>query len=166
MRKPRHPAVYWWFASPPPAARSVDGYIANALSADTYAITPEEPYTADDLNWQDAGSRVSREHEAPDVRPAIGGNLPNPEDYGTVFLGYPLWWGETPHIVRTFPESVDLSGKAVIPFCTSSSSGLGESAEHLHTLAPNADWQEGVRFPSRVEEADVIAWVDTLTPPG
>ena len=140
----------------------VAGFIAENLGADTYEITPEEAYTAGDLDWRDESSRVSVEHEDPALRPALAGELPELENYDTVFLGYPLWWRQAPHVVCTFLESVGLSGKTVIPFCTSSSSELGDSAENLHALAPDAQWQEGIRFPSRVEESEVLDWVEGL----
>lgn len=82
--------------------------------------------------------------------------------YDTVFLGYPIWWGEAPNILRTFLEETDLSGKTVIPFCTSSSSGLGSSAETLQAFAPNANWLDGRRFPSRASQADVSEWALSL----
>lgn len=116
------------------------GFAAEDLRADIYEIVPTEPYTSDDLDWRDESSRVSVEHEDPSLRPALAGELPKPESYDTVLLGCPLWWRQDPHVVRTFLESVNLSGKTVIPFCTSSSSELGDSAENLHSLAPDAQW--------------------------
>lgn len=138
------------------------GYIADSIGADIYEITPAEEYTSDDLNWNDHESRVSVEHENPDSRPEIAGELPDLSGYDTIFLGYPIWWGEAPNIVRTFMESVDISGKTVVPFCTSSSSGLGSSAETLQQFAPEADWAEGHRFSSNVDEADVEEWINSI----
>ena len=89
---------------------NVAGYIAKTLGADTYEIVPEEPYTSNDLNWTDDSSRASQEHENPDFRPAIGGDLIDLTSYDTIFLGFPLWWGEAPNIVRTLMESVDFNG--------------------------------------------------------
>lgn len=137
-------------------------YIAEALDAGLYEIVPEEPYTSSDLNWNDPDSRVNDEHKNPDFRPAIAGGTADLTGYDTIFLGYPIWWGEAPNILRTFLESNDLSGKTVIPFCTSSSSGLGSSAENLQIFAPNAVWLEGQRFSSRVSQSDVEAWVSGL----
>ena len=136
--------------------------IAEAAGADLYEIVPEEPYTSADLDWNDPDSRVSREHEDPSLRPAIGGEALNPENYDTVFLGYPIWWGEAPNIIRTFLEENDLSGKTIIPFCTSSSSGIGSSAENLQTLAPDAEWLAGQRFSGSTDPADIAAWVESL----
>lgn len=82
--------------------------------------------------------------------------------YDTVFLGYPLWWGEAPSIVLTFLEGTDLSGKTMIPFCTSSSSGVGDSDTNLHQYQRNADWLSGHRFRSRASERDVRGWLEDL----
>ena len=138
------------------------GYIADSIGADIYEITPAEEYTSDDLDWNDPESRVNDEHENPDSRPAIAGELPDLSGYDTVFIGYPIWWGEAPNIVRTFMESVDLSGKTIIPFCTSSSSSLGQSAETLRQFAPNANWLDGQRFSSAVSREDVNQWLESL----
>lgn len=142
--------------------KTVAGYIADCLGADQYEIVPEEPYTSDDLNWRDESSRVSTEHEDPDFRPAIAGDGTDLSSYDTIFLGYPIWWGEAPNIVRTWMESVDLSGKTVVPFCTSASSGLGSSAQTLQGFAKDANWLDGQRFPSSVGEEEVAEWVNGL----
>lgn len=136
--------------------------IAEDLGADTYVITPQEPYTSDDLDWTEEGSRVNTEHNDPAFRPAIAGSLPDLGGYDTVFIGYPIWWGEAPNIVWNFAENIDLTGKTVIPFCTSSSSGLGASGETLERLAKGGEWQDGRRFPSRVSRSEVDEWVDSL----
>lgn len=136
--------------------------IADRLDADIYEITAAEPYSSSDLNWRDEESRVWDEHRIyPDIRPGMAQEI-DLSDYDTVFLGYPLWWGEAPAIVLTFLESTDLEGKTVIPFCTSSSSGLGNSDENLHSLQPAASWHEGHRFRSRASESDVADWLDEL----
>lgn len=142
--------------------KTVAGYIADCLGADQYEIVPEEPYTSDDLNWRDESSRVSTEHEDPDFRPAIAGDGADLSSYDTIFLGYPIWWGEAPNIIRTWMESVDLSGKTVVPFCTSASSGLGSSAQTLQGFAKDANWLDGQRFPSSVGEEEVAEWVNGL----
>lgn len=144
------------------STKAVAGYIAETMDADLYEIVPEEPYTSDDLNWRNPSSRSSIEHEDPDFRPAIAGEVADLSGYDTIFLGYPLWWGEAPHIVLTFMESVDLSGKTTIPFCTSMSSGFGSSGETLQAFAPNAIWLDGQRFPSSVADTDVVEWVSGL----
>ena len=136
--------------------------IAEAAGADLYEIVPEEPYTSEDLDWNDPDSRVSKEHEDPSLRPAIGGEALDLENYDTVFLGYPIWWGEAPNIIRTFLEENDLSGKTIIPFCTSSSSGIGSSAENLQSFAPDAEWLAGQRFSGSTDPADIAEWVESM----
>lgn len=140
------------------------GYIADALGADTFEITPADPYTADDLNWTDPDSRVVYEYENPDARDiALATDTPeNWEDYDTVFIGYPIWWGIAAWPVSSFVAANDFTGKTVIPFCTSSSSGLGESGDLLEALAGTGEWLEGQRFRSSVSEADVADWVNGL----
>lgn len=139
-------------------------YIADALGADTFEITPAEPYTSDDLNWTDPDSRVVYEYENPDARDiALATDTPeNWADYDTVFIGYPIWWGIAAWPVSSFVEANDFTGKTVIPFCTSSSSGLGESGTLLEQAAGTGEWLEGQRFRSSVSEADVAEWVNGL----
>ena len=139
-------------------------YIAQATGGDIFEITPAEPYTSDDLNWTDENSRVSREHEDESLRDVelTTTEVENWDSYDTVFIGYPIWWGIAAWPVDGFVEANDFSGKTVIPFCTSSSSGLGESGSRLAELAGAGDWQEGQRFPSGASQADVEAWVDGL----
>ncbi|HIY38162.1 MAG TPA: flavodoxin [Candidatus Agathobaculum merdigallinarum] len=140
------------------------GYIADALGADTFAITPAEPYSSDDLNWSDENSRVSREHEDPALQTvALAETTPeNWEDYDTVFIGYPIWWGVAAWPVSSFVEANDFTGKTVIPFCTSSSSSLGESGTLLEQVAGTGEWLEGQRFSGGVSEETVAAWVSEL----
>ena len=140
------------------------GYIADALGADTFAITPAEPYTSDDLNWSDENSRVSREHEDPALQTVeLAETTPeNWEDYDTVFIGYPIWWGIAAWPVSSFVEANDFTGKTVIPFCTSSSSQLGESGTLLEQAAGTGEWLDGQRFSGGVSESDVAQWLDSL----
>ena len=139
-------------------------YIAQATGGDIFEITPAEPYTSDDLNWTDDNSRVSREHEDESLRDVelTTTEVENWDSYDTVFIGYPIWWGIAAWPVDGFVEANDFTGKTVIPFCTSSSSGLGESGELLAELAGTGDWQEGQRFRSSVSQEDVNEWVDSL----
>ena len=143
---------------------AVAGYIVEATGADTFCITPSDPYTEADLNWRDESSRVVYEHDNPDAQTVAltATEVPNWEDYDTVFLGYPIWWGEAAWPVSTFVAANDFTGKTVIPFCTSSSSGLGSSGELLAELAGTGDWQEGRRFRSGADESDVADWVRGL----
>ena len=139
-------------------------YIAQATGGDIFEITPAEPYTSDDLNWTDDNSRVSREHEDESLRDVelTTTEVENWDSYDTVFIGYPIWWGIAAWPVDGFVEANDFTGKTVIPFCTSSSSGLGESGDLLAELAASGDWQEGQRFRSSVSQEDVNEWVDSL----
>ena len=143
---------------------AVAGYIADTLGADTFEITPAEPYTADDLNWNDLESRVVYEYESPDARDvALVTDTPeNWEDYDTVFIGYPIWWGVAAWPMSSFVAANDFTGKTVIPFCTSSSSGLGDSGTLLEELAGTGEWLDGQRFRSSASETEVADWVTGL----
>ena len=138
--------------------------IAQATGGDLFAITPAEPYTDDDLNWRDEDSRVNAEHDDPSLQSVeLTDAVPDDWDsYDTVFLGYPIWWGVAAWPVSSFVEANDFAGKTVIPFCTSSSSGLGQSGELLAELAGAGDWREGQRFRSSAGQEEVSAWVDSL----
>lgn len=140
------------------------GYIADTLGADTFVITPAEPYTSDDLNWSDENSRVSREHEDPSLQTVeLAETTPeNWDSYDTVFIGYPIWWGVAAWPVSSFVAANDFTGKTVIPFCTSSSSGLGESGTLLEQAAGTGNWLEGQRFSGSVSEEEVSDWISSL----
>ena len=140
------------------------GYIAAAANADIFELTPVEPYTSDDLNWTDENSRVVYEHDNPDAREVelVSTTVPNWDSYDTVFIGYPIWWGIAAWPVDGFVEANDFTGKTVIPFCTSSSSGLGESGRLLEELAGTGNWLEGRRFSSRLTAADAEEWIAEL----
>lgn len=139
-------------------------YIADATGGDLFELEPVEPYTDDDLNWTDDNSRVNREHEDESLRDVelVADTVDNWDQYDTVFIGYPIWWGIAAWPVDGFVEANDFSGKTVIPFCTSSSSGLGESGQLLADMAGTGDWQEGQRFRSGASEEDVQSWIEEL----
>ena len=143
---------------------AVAGYIADATGGDLFEIEPKEPYTDDDLNWTDADSRVSKEHADESLREVelTSATVENWEDYDTVFIGYPIWWGIAAWPTDSFVKANDFTGKTVIPFCTSSSSGLGESGELLAEEAGTGNWLEGERFSSGVSEDKVKEWVGGL----
>ena len=143
---------------------SVANDIAEATGGDLFEITPAEPYTDEDLNWSDENSRVSREYADESLRDVelTTTEVENWDDYDTVFIGYPIWWGIAAWPVSSFVAANDFTGKTVIPFCTSSSSGLGESGDLLADLAGTGDWQEGERFRSSASSEDVSEWVDSL----
>ncbi len=143
---------------------AIAGYIANATGADLFELIPTEPYTSDDLDWTDPNSRVSREHDDESLRDVeLEKSVPdNWDEYDTVFIGYPIWWGIAAWPTDTFVKANDFTGKTVIPFCTSSSSGLGQSGELLRDEAGTGNWLEGQRFQSRASEDTVKEWVASL----
>lgn len=142
----------------------VANYIANITGGDLFELEPAEPYTSDDLDWTDDNSRVSQEYYDESLRDVelVADTVENWDSYDTVFIGYPIWWGIAAWPTDGFVEANDFTGKTVIPFCTSASSGLGESGELLAELAGTGDWQEGMRFRSSASEADVQEWIDSL----
>ena len=144
--------------------KAVAGYIAEAANADLFEIIPTQPYTSDDLDWTNQNSRVSVEHDNPEQRVVeLKKTTPdNWAEYDTVFIGYPIWWGIAAWPIDGFISENDFSGKTVIPFCTSSSSGLGESGKLLAQAAGTGNWLEGERFQSRVSEETVREWVSSL----
>ena len=143
------------------------GYIANLTGGDRFELVPTDPYTSEDLTWTDPESRVSTEHDARVAGDTVTVDLEqiapdNWDDYDTVFIGYPIWWGEAAWPVDGFVQANDFTGKTVIPFCTSSSSGPGESGTLLAEMAGTGDWLEGQRFSSGVSEDDVETWLNGL----
>lgn len=138
--------------------------IAEAAGADRFEIVPTEVYTSEDLNWTNSDSRVSREHDDESLRdvPLTTTEVPDWDSYDTVFIGYPIWWGIAAWPVDTFVKNNDFTGKTVIPFATSSSSGMGQSGSLLADMAGTGDWQEGQRFSSGVSGDDVQSWVNGL----
>lgn len=142
----------------------VANVIADEMGADLFELEPVNPYTSDDLNYTNADSRVSREHENEEQRNVelVSVEVEDWDVYETVFIGYPIWWGIAAWPVDSFVETNDFAGKTVIPFCTSASSGFGESGELLEEKAGGGDWLEGIRFSSGVSEEDVRNWVSGL----
>ena len=138
--------------------------IAEAAGADLFEIVPEEPYTDADLDWTDDNSRVTREHEDESLREVAltTTEVPDWDSYDTVLIGYPIWWAIAAWPVDGFVKANDFTGKTVIPFCTSTSSGLGQSGELLAEMAGTGDWQEGMRFRSSASAEDVQEWVNSL----
>ena len=138
--------------------------IAEAAGADLFEIVPTEVYTSEDLNWTNPDSRVSREHDDESLRdvPLTTTEVPDWDSYDTVFIGYPIWWGIAAWPVDTFVKNNDFTGKTVIPFATSSSSGMGQSGSLLADMAGTGEWQEGQRFSSSVSSDDVQSWVNGL----
>lgn len=144
------------------ATKALAEYASDILNADLCEIVPEIPYTADDLDYNNNSSRANQEQSSASARPAISGGVPNLEDYDVVILGYPIWHGQAPKVISTFLESCDFTGKTIIPFCTSHSSGIGSSDANLHALAGGADWRPGIRFAGGTARETVEEWIGGL----
>lgn len=125
---------------------------------DLFSIQTEEVYPADGGDLIDYAAQEQDE----DARPTLSTHIENLDNYDTIFIGYPIWWGEAAWPVDSFVENNDFTGKTVIPFATSASSGMGESGQLLADMAGTGDWQEGQRFSSSADEADVQEWIDGL----
>ena len=136
--------------------------IAAIEGADLYEITAAEPYSSADLNWNDSSSRSTKEQNDKNARPAIGSDPVDLDGYTKIYVGFPIWWGEEPRILDTFVESYDFDGITMIPFCTSSSSGIGRSGQNLAEHAGSGNWLDGKRFSGGVSEADLRAWIEGL----
>lgn len=141
--------------------KSLAEYAADILDADIYEIVPNDPYTEEDLAYYTNG-RADREQNDSSARPAISDSIENMEQYDTILLGYPIWHGQAPRIISTFLESYDFSGKTILPFCTSHSSGIGTSDTNLHSLAKNANWLDGRRFAGGTTKEEIAAWLDEM----
>ena len=131
--------------------------LAKAAGADLFEIAPVEPYTSADLDWMNKKSRSTIEMENPDSRPAIAALPENLSEYDTVFIGFPIWWYVAPHIINTFVESCDLTGKTVVPFATSGGSGLGKTVAVLMPLCPGAKWDAG-KMVNHASDAELASW--------
>lgn len=142
----------------------VSEYIAAETDGDLFEIVPVNVYSGADLDWTDSESRVCYEHDNPDARDIelVSTDVADWDSYDTVFIGYPIWWGEAAWVVDNFVKENDFTDKTMIPFCTSASSGLGESGELLAEMAGTGNWIDGERFRSGASEDDVINWVDSL----
>lgn len=134
--------------------------IAKITDADLYEIVAKDEYTSDDLDWHDDNSRTTHEQNDPNFRVEMAGEGLSLEEYQTIYLGYPIWWGEEPRILDTFVEKYDFDGKTIIPFCTSGSSGIGESDTNLAQLAGSGTWLKGERFSGSVSEEELEKWID------
>ena len=144
--------------------RNVATKIATNLNADIFEIEPVEAYTEEDLSWTDSESRVSREHNDTSLQDIAlkSVSVPNWDEYSTVFLGYPIWWGGSAWPVDSFVKQVNFGNKTVIPFCTSHSSGLGTSDTDLKAKATGGNWQPGHRFSQDATETEIKDWIESL----
>lgn len=138
-------------------------YAAEFLNADLFRIEPEIPYTEADLNYGDSASRANQEMNDETSRPALKATVENIEQYDTILLGFPIWWGQAPRLIETFVEAHDLSGKTILPFCTSGSSGYGQTGEILAVLTDETvTWLEGRRFPAGATAEEIAAWLQEM----
>ena len=133
--------------------------IAELTDADIFEIVPAEPYTSADLNWNDRNSRTSVETDDPSCRPEIDGEPVDLEGYSTIFIGYPIWWGDIPRIMSTFVESYEFGEITMIPFCTSGGSGVGQSDKHLEEQAGSGKWLKGTRLQGNISEEALMSWI-------
>ena len=136
--------------------------IAGITGADTYEIKAAQEYTDADLDWNDSSSRSTKEQNDSSVRPEIGSDAISLDGYTTIYIGYPIWWGEEPRIMDTFVESYQFDGITMIPFCTSGGSGIGRSGQNLADNAGSGNWLDGARFSGSVSENELQSWIDGL----
>ena len=139
--------------------------IADIVGADLFEVVPSDPYTSDDLTWTNNDSRVSREHNDEGLRAVAleSTDVDGWDDYDTVFIGYPIWWGIAAWPISSFVAVNDFTGKNVVPFCTSLSSGIGQSGELLAELAGTGSWPDGYRFSSSTTANDIAALAESLS---
>ena len=136
--------------------------LAEVLGADLFEIKPAKPYTREDLDWHNDASRSSQEMKSELARPQIAAMPENLDSYDAVLVGFPIWWYVEPRIIDTFLESGDFSGKAVSPFATSGSSGMGDVVERLRKIVPDARVVEGMMLNGRQSEAVLRSWAMSL----
>ena len=134
--------------------------IAAATNGDLYEIIPAEPYVKADLDYNNDNCRATKEQRNKSVRPEIANNTVNLDGFDTIYIGYPIWWGEEPRIMDTFVEAHSFEGKTVIPFCTSGSSGIGQSGKNLANLAKTGNWLDGDRLSSGISESELREFLD------
>lgn len=159
---PEHKTVLVVVFSATGTTKGVAEKIVAIEDADLYEIKAVQEYTADDLNWNDTDSRSTKEQNDKSVRPEIGSERISLDGYEKIYIGYPIWWGEEPRIMDTFVESYDFGGITMIPFCTSSSSGIGRSGKNLEENAKSGSWLDGRRFSGGVSESELRNWIEGL----
>ena len=136
--------------------------IAKITNADLYEIKPAQAYTSADLDWNDRSSRSTKEQNDKSARPEIASETLSLDGYTTIYIGYPIWWGEEPRIMDTFAESYDFTGITMIPFCTSGGSGIGRSGQNLEENAKSGNWLDGTRFSGGVSESELQSWIESV----
>lgn len=134
--------------------------LAEAAKADLYEIKPETKYTSNDLDWRDKSSRSTVEMADKKSRPKLADKNAKIADYDVIFVGFPIWWYVAPHIINTFLESYDFTGKKVVVFATSGGSGFGNTVKELQPSAPKAQIIEGKLFNGRIDKAELAKWAE------
>lgn len=143
--------------------RKLAATLAETIKADLYEIKPAEPYTKSDLNWMNKNSRSSIEMKNSLSRPALADNNANIAAYDEVYLGFPIWWYVAPHIINTFLESYDFTGKKIIIFATSGSSGFGNTLEALEdSVKGTVHLTEGMIFNGVMKQKRMEKWAEEL----
>ena len=132
--------------------------LSDAIGADMFEIKPETPYSKADLNWMNKKSRSSVEMNDRNCRPGISSRVDDMAQYDVVFVGFPVWWYREPSIIDTFMEAYDFSGKTIVPFATSGTSGIGDSGENMQKLAKGANVLPGQRFRNNVSVEELKGW--------
>ena len=135
-------------------------YIKEETNGDLIEIIPKEKYTSEDLAYNN-DCRANREQQDENARPEIENSI-DIIKYDTIFLGYPIWWGDVPKIILTFIDNNNLDGKVVIPFCTSGSTGILQSENTLKTYNKNMNLQSGKRFSSSANKEEISSWIKDL----
>ena len=157
-----HKEVLIVYFSATGTTRGVAERLAKVTDADIYEIVPAEPYTDADLNYNDKSRRSTKEQNDKSARPAIGSETIDLTGYTTIYIGFPIWWGEEPRIMDTFVETYDFTGITLIPFCTSGGSGIGRSGPNMEALAGTGIWLDGARHSGSISEADLQSWISGL----
>ena len=142
--------------------RGVAQNIADSIGADLFEIRAKRPYTEQDINWHDKNSRSSIEMNDKSSRPEIEVTVSKLDDYDTILIGFPVWWYTAPTIINTFIESLDLSGKTLIPFCTSGGTGISGCERDLKNEYPKYNWKEGRRFTGNESKESIKNWIGGL----
>ena len=142
------------------STKGVAEKIAALTGAELVDLVPAQPYTAEDLNYNDRSTRATVEQNTPDARPEIASEI-SLDGVTTLYLGYPIWWGQAPRIMSTFVESHDFTGITVVPFCTSGGSGAGRTGETLGEQAGTGTFLSSTRFSSGVSDSELQSWIDS-----
>lgn len=138
--------------------KAVAEKISEKIQADLYEIVPKEPYSSDDLNYSNDNCRANQEMKDPDSRPEISGDIIDVSDYDVIMIGYPIWWSTMPRIINTFLDTYDLSGKVIMPFCTSGGSSINQSVTEIRNIEINAEVRDGLRI-RNLQDDDIDNWL-------